>query len=527
VLIAICMIVTVALAVMGTAGTALLSSYLINRNDAQLRSFAALAAKRPFPARPPPPRPSQRGNPPLPSAFLIEIVRADGSVERVVRAGFRGQHEAPAPRLAAVQLHPAARPFSVRAGSHIWRVIVKSLPGRRYAVIALSLDDVLPVVAQLELIELAAGLAALVLLMITSFWLVRASLAPLRGIEQTAASIAGGELSQRVPDYPLRTEVGRLSAALNTMLGRIEAAYRAREKGEQRAQNSEERMRRFVADASHELRTPLTSIQGFADFHAQQVEAADRAETSRLMNRIRAEALRMGDLVNDLLLLAHLDEQRKLEQLPVDLSSLAADAVHDFRRVQPGRRLGLQADDEPIIVNADEARLRQVIVNLLSNALQHTPPGTPVDVSVHREGNEAHLAVADQGPGMPERQADHVFERFYRADPARSRASGGSGLGLSIVAALVSAHGGRVGVDTEPGRGCVFHVWLPLAEFSATAAVPGPAFRPGDVPPPLTFFTEPGQLRFSGLGSPAVPVWLIAPCSLYGLGGVAPGAAGA
>jgi two-component system OmpR family sensor kinase len=231
-------------------------------------------------------------------------------------------------------------------------------------------------------------------------------------------------------------------------------------------------MRQFVADASHELRTPLTSIRGFADFHAQQGDAADRAETSRLMSRIRQEATRMGKLVDDLLLLADLDEQRALDLRPVDLSSLAADAVHDLQILQPDRRLAMRAEPEPVIVNADEARVRQVIANLLSNALHHTPPGTPIDVSVRFGSGEAHLTVADQGPGMSQWQAERAFERFYRADPARSPASGGSGLGLSIVAALVRAHGGRAEVDTAPGCGCAFHIWLPLAaeepEGSAT-----------------------------------------------------------
>jgi signal transduction histidine kinase len=308
---------------------------------------------------------------------------------------------------------------------------------------------------------------------VTGFWLIRASLAPLRHIERTAESIAAGDLSRRVPDYRPRTEVGRLAAALNTMLGRIEAAYRARAEGELRAQGSQERMRQFVADASHELRTPLTSIRGFADFHAQQGNAADRAETNRLMGRIRQEATRMGKLVDDLLLLAHLDEQRALDLRPVDLSSLAADAVQDLRILHPGRRLAMRAEPEPVIVNADEARVRQVIANLLSNALHHTPPGTPIDVSVRVGSGEARLTVADEGPGMSQWQAERVFERFYRGDPARSRASGGSGLGLSIVAALVSAHGGRSGVDTAPGHGCSFHIWLPLAAYEPEGSVTG------------------------------------------------------
>jgi signal transduction histidine kinase len=462
-----CLVAAAALAVMGFAGTALLRGYLISRNDAQLRGFASFTAKSralPPPPAPPPPRVGGRpAGPALPSDFVIEIVTAAGQIRRSLRAGVRGQGQGPLPHLPTSGLHVSAAPFTVAAGSHAWRVLVRSLPSHRYAVIALSLDNVLPVVSQLALIELTAGLTALALLLVVGRWLVRASLAPLTDIERAAASIAGGELSRRVPRYRPRTEVGRLAAALNTMLGRIEAAYQARADGEARAQGSEDRMRRFVADASHELRTPLTSIRGFADFYAQQGAAADRAETDRLMSRIRSEAARMGTLVDDLLLLAQLDEQRALQLRPVDLPSLAAEAVQDFRALAPGRRLALRTDATPVIVGADEARLRQVIGNLLANALKHTPPGTPVDISVRAEAGQAHLSVADQGPGMTPGQAGHVFERFYRADPGRSRASGGSGLGLSIVAALVSAHGGRVGVDTVPGQGATFHVWLPLA----------------------------------------------------------------
>jgi two-component system OmpR family sensor kinase len=474
VLIATGLVVAAALAIMGFAGTFLLRTYLIGRDDAQLRAFAAVTAKsQELPPRPLPAGPRRPGNVPLPSAFLIEIVGRDGSVETVVRAGVQGQDQAPAPRLAASQLRVTTTPFTVRTGSHAWRVMVQALPGNRYGVVALSLDSILPIVGQLALFELLAGLTALVLLMVTGFWLIRASLAPLSDIERTAESIAAGDLSQRVPDYRPRTEVGRLAAALNTMLGRIEAAYRARAEGETRAQGSEERMRQFVADASHELRTPLTSIRGFADFHAQQGDAADRAETNRLMSRIRQEATRMGKLVDDLLLLAHLDEQRALDLRPVDLSSLAADAVHDLQILHPDRPLAMRAEPEPVIVNADEARVRQVITNLLSNALHHTPPGTPIDVSVGSGGGEAHLTVADQGPGMSQWQAERVFERFYRADAARSPASGGSGLGLSIVAALVGAHGGRAEVDTALGRGCAFHIWLPLAATEPAAEPEG------------------------------------------------------
>jgi two-component system OmpR family sensor kinase len=228
-------------------------------------------------------------------------------------------------------------------------------------------------------------------------------------------------------------------------------------------------MRRFVADASHELRTPLTAVRGLAEFSLQQGEGASQAELLRLMALIQQEAGRMGRLVEDLLMLAQFDEHPPLDRQPVDLSSIAAEAVQAARLVQPGRRIILHAD-EPVIVRADGGRIRQVIDNLAGNALQHTPAGSPVTVTVTGRAGQAQLTVADNGPGMTADQAARVFERFYRTDGARSRARGGTGLGLSIAATLTAAHGGTITVDTEPGRGAAFHVWLPLA--AGAGAVP-------------------------------------------------------
>jgi two-component system OmpR family sensor kinase len=454
-----CLVVAAALAVMGSAGTVLLRGYLIGRADAQLRTFAAVAGKYP-PERIPAGTTPLRDGPALPSSFLVEVVNGDGHVSRVIRAPLRSQDDSPLPAITTAQLTgTSGTPFTVQS----WRVLVLPRSGGQFTVVALSLDNLLPIVGQLTLIEVLAGLAALALLLVTGARLVAASLRPLDDIEHTAVSIADGDLSRRIQGYRPGTEVGRLAIALNTMLGHIETAYRAREQGEAKAQDSQQLMRRFVADASHELRTPLTSIRGFADLYAQRGDDVDRQVTDRLMSRISQEAVRMTALVDDLLLLAHLDEQRPLDLAPVDLSSLAADAVHDFRAVHPRRPLALAAGPEPVVVLADEARTRQVLANLLSNAMRHTPEGSPVQVSVSGSGAEAHLAVADEGPGMTPEQAARAFERFYRADPSRTRASGGAGLGLSIVAALVAAHGGRAELTTAPGQGCVFHVLLPLA----------------------------------------------------------------
>ena len=275
----------------------------------------------------------------------------------------------------------------------------------------------------------------------------------------TAAAIAAGKLDSRVPQRDPRTEVGRLSLALNGMLARIQQAVAASEASAAEARGSEERMRRFITDASHELRTPLTTIRGFAELYRQ---GAAR-DVEMLMSRVESESRRMGLLVEDLLLLARLDAQRPLEQHRVDLLTLASDAVHDARSVAPKRRIAMEVFDGPGTpeVIGDEARLRQVLGNLVANALQHTPVSAGVTVRVGTAGGSAVLEVADEGPGMAPQDAQRVFERFYRTDTSRTRTSGGTGLGLSIVDSLVRAHGGTVSVTTEPGRGCRFRVELP------------------------------------------------------------------
>jgi two-component system OmpR family sensor kinase len=268
----------------------------------------------------------------------------------------------------------------------------------------------------------------------------------------TAEAIADGALSERVPAMDSGTEAGRLGEALNTMLGRIEDAFRERAA-------SEHRLRRFVADASHELRTPLTSVRGYAELY-RAGGLADKAALADAMRRIEQEAGRMHDLVEDLLLLAKLDEGRPLQQRPVRLDQIAADAVRDAQAVEPLRSITCQA--EPVEIIGDDARMRQALANLLANARAHTPANASVEVTLRREGQSAVIEVADQGPGMTPEVADRVFERFFRADPARTRASGGSGLGLAIVASITQAHRGTAEVDSEPGAGARFRLRLPL-----------------------------------------------------------------
>jgi two-component system OmpR family sensor kinase len=318
----------------------------------------------------------------------------------------------------------------------------------------------------------------LALLAGAAWWIVRSSLRPLEEVETTAEAIAAGDLTQRVPHRDPRTEVGRLSTALNTMLGQIEAAFEARRVTEQSARASEERMRRFVADASHELRTPLTSIRGFSELYRQGA-VEDDAALARVMRRIEDEATRMGLLVEDLLLLARLDQQRPLEAKPVDLVPLVRDSVLDARAASQGHdiRLAVDAVPDSATVIGDELRLRQVMANLIGNAIRHTPAGTVVVVGLEQDGDEhVVLEVRDDGPGIAEEDVGRVFERFYRADPSRTRVgangstSGGSGLGLSIVSALVAAHGGQVEVESTPGSGATFRVSLPSSKPALTTA---------------------------------------------------------
>ncbi|HEY5018955.1 MAG TPA: HAMP domain-containing sensor histidine kinase [Streptosporangiaceae bacterium] len=457
IMVAAAVLVTVTSAVMGALGTTMLRSYLFDRVDAQLLAFASA------PGRARPPRKFGHGPSQLPTLFLIGQLSADGRVQ--VLGG--PVHGVAAPQIPAARRRGPARPFTAAAAGdpgYSWRVLVHPAPGGRRAVIAYNLDALNSTVSRLEIADAAAGIVAIAILAAIGLPLIRVSLAPLARIEAAAEAIAAGDLSRRIDRPATDTEVGRLAAALNAMLGRIEAAYRVRGEGEARARDSEDRMRRFVADASHELRTPLTSVRGLAEFSLQQGESASRAELIRLLTRIKQEATRMGLLVEDLLLLAQFDEDRPLDLQPVDLSSIAAEAVLVARALLDGHSLTLRAVPDPVIVAADSGRLRQVIDNLISNALHHTPPGTLITVTVEVTSALGQLTVSDNGPGMDPGQAARVFERFYRTDQARSRARGGTGLGLSIAAALVEAHGGTITVDSRPpGDGATFRVRLPLA----------------------------------------------------------------
>jgi two-component system OmpR family sensor kinase len=329
--------------------------------------------------------------------------------------------------------------------------------------LAIPLSDAESTLNRLTLLELLVGLIVAGCVAVLAYVLVRREFRPLERMEATAAAIAAGDLSQRVSEDDPATEVGRLGAALNAMLAQIELAFEAQ-------RQSENRLRRFVADASHELRTPLTSVRGFAELFRRG--AAGRPEDLAVaMRRIESEAERMGVLVDDLLMLAKLDQGRPIDAEPVDLRAVVEELVSDHRILHPEWPIELHAEGEGTVVG-DELRLRQAVTNLLSNARTHTPPGTPLNVRFETDGDERLVEVADEGPGIPPDLLPRVFERFVRSDPSRARASGGSGLGLSIVAAIVEAHGGRVEAASPPGHGATFRLLLPAAKESQLTPSP-------------------------------------------------------
>ena len=318
--------------------------------------------------------------------------------------------------------------------------------------VATDLDQVETTLRRMWLIQLFGSLAVLAALAAVLWWVLRLGVRPLGAMASTADEIAAGDLSRRVDTVDDRTEAGRLGLAFNAMLSEIEEAFREREA-------SEARLRQFAADASHELRTPLTSIRGYADLW-RAGGLRDPGQLDQAMRRLSDEGHRMSTLVEDLLLLARLDQQRPVERQPVRLDHLAADAVSDALAVEPDRPITLEA--APVTVLGDEQRLRQVVANLVANARLHTPAGTPVHVEVGVDGPTAHLVVADRGPGIPPSVVEHVFERFYRGDSSRVRTTGGSGLGLSIVEAIARAHGGRASAASTEGEGSRFTVELPV-----------------------------------------------------------------
>jgi len=353
-------------------------------------------------------------------------------------------------------------------GEMRWRVVPGQLrDGSATFAVAVPLRGVDTTVQRMLSFAILIGLAVIASCALLGWFGVSRAFRPLTQIEDTAAGIAGGDLTRRIPEPTSKDEVASLARSLNAMLAQIEQSFAVREA-------SEERMRQFVADASHELRTPLATVRGYAELFRQGAVTKPE-DVAGAMRRIEDEAIRMGGLVEDLLLLTRLDSQRPLEKGPVDLTVLAADAVQDARALDSTRQvrlLGLSGDLRPTTIEGDEARLRQVVTNLVGNAVNHTPQGTDIEIAVGSDAGRAKLEVRDHGAGVDPVKARRVFERFYRADASRVRGNGGgNGLGLAIVAAIVSAHGGRVGVSATPGGGATFVVDLPTANSQSEPSI--------------------------------------------------------
>jgi two-component system OmpR family sensor kinase len=446
-----------ALALSGLAASTALRGYLLGQVDAQLSSSVSrLSDVQQLRGTN-----STGGADPLTDAYA-EVISGSTALRSQLRTGLS------APALPS-DLSSHTTPFTVTSvdGQDTWRVQVAT-EGTVLVVVALPLDGLESTMARLITVEVIGGAAVLVLLAGVGYVVVRRSLRPLMLVELTAEQIAAGDLSLRVPVGDRRTEVGSLSTSFNTMVAQIETAFAGQAQSEAQARASEDRMRRFVADASHELRTPLTSIRGFAELYRQGALPAG-PDVDRAMSRVESEARRMGELVDDLLLLARLDRQRPLERTPVDLVALAGVTIQDARAAAPERTIRFSADVDGCPVAGDTGRLAQVMGNLLTNALTHTPPSAAVTVRVSRDGELAVVEVADDGPGISDVDKTQIFERFYRADASRTRASGGSGLGLSIVAGIVRAHNGTVEVLDTPGGGATFRINLP-----AIGRIPAP-----------------------------------------------------
>ena len=360
-------------------------------------------------------------------------------------------------------LHPAGRAFTVSGHSsgHDYRVVVNALGNDAVVVRAIDLGEANATWRDQALAGGLISLATLVAIGGLGLWLVHRGLRPLEEISDTADAIAAGDRSQRAAVTDPAGEVGRLGLAFNTMLESIDAAFVEQ-------QHSEDKLRQFVADASHELRTPLTSIRGYAELQLAG-GAATPAKLETSMRNIKREAERMTGLVEDLLMLARMDREPQLQLSEVHLARLVDDAVADLRARDANRQVSTVATAR-VRVAGDEGRLRQVLANLISNACTHTPAATPIELALAEVGGRAEIRVIDHGHGVPAEMREHIFERFARLDPSRTRASGGAGLGLAIVSAIVAAHRGSVRVEPTSGGGATFVVSLPLASASAPAA---------------------------------------------------------
>jgi len=457
-LIGVISLVVVGLLVANLATYLALQNFLVGRVDAQLRAGVdEVANTLGAPSR----GPIQHTA--FPVGTVAELLNPDGSVAtvKVVGQGFGTPASAVTPDLPRSLPNNGAdtpaNPFTVEGSDHATEFRMTDWSegrfGGQYIVLAVPLTDVQSTLRGLLLMETLISLAVVAGTAVLALLIINIGLRPLRRMGTAAGVIAAGDLSRRVEPATPKTEIGRLGLALNAMLSQIEAAFAQRTA-------SEQRLRRFIADASHELRTPLTSIRGYSEM-LRRGAGESPADSDLARRRIEEESVRMSALVDDMLLIARLDQGRPLETKPLDLQTIASDAAADARAVAPNREIALNASG-PVVISGDDTRLRQVLGNLVRNALVHTPATTPIEIGVTTVNGTARLSVVDHGPGLKAGDLDRIFEPFFRADPSRSRDSGGAGLGLSIVSAVVAAHGGRVQVKETSGGGATFEVELPL-----------------------------------------------------------------
>ncbi|MDT0213165.1 HAMP domain-containing sensor histidine kinase [Rothia sp. ARF10] len=454
-LVAIVLVVLAAALLASNLATAyLMHRDLMGRVDTELRGVAKPVATQAL-------EDLRRGNNAKPTNYAFVLFPVDGETMSVNPTTERRHPDVPRLELDD-PLVTKGRPFTVGSvdGDMEWRFIAGTVNGREGTfAVGVPLRSVKQTVTRLLVTTGVLSAVVLAGSALLGWYAVRRAFRPLTQIEDTAAAIAGGDLTRRIPVRAADDEVTSLSRSLNAMLAQIESSFAVREA-------SEDRMRQFVADASHELRTPLATVRGYAELHRQGA-ISNPEDTRAAMERIESESGRMSGLVEDLLTLARLDEEPTASMGEVDLTVLAADATADARAREPERRISLVGLGGPLdatVVWGSESRLRQVVTNLVANALRHTPPGTPVELAVGVDGFDGVLEVRDHGDGIPSGTAHRVFERFYRADPSRGRTTGGgNGLGLAIVAAIVGAHRGRVGVQETPGGGATFVVRIPTA----------------------------------------------------------------
>ena len=471
-------LLVVALVLTGAATLTVLRGVLVDQVDARLLAVAGDESLVRALVGPDRRQLEARG---LPTDYVVRVNGADGRLLALGTGPTLDPDQAPDLdhlSLDAVRERNGVPYTDGRPGRSAWRVVAVPVnvetarlgSGPGSVAIALPLEGVDDTVRRLRVRFLLIGLVVVAASAVLGQLAVRRAFRPLREVETVATAFGAGDTTTRVDDDWPGTEVGRLGASVNAMLDRIESTLAAREA-------SENRMRRFVADASHELRTPLAAVRGFAELYRQGA-VSEPDDVARTFERIEGESRRMGGLVEDLLLLARLDEQRPMRFEDVDLVVLAADATHDALALAPDRTVRLTGLDGAVAPGAartsgDESRLRQVLSNLIANAARHTPAGTPIEVGVGTRDDWALWQVVDHGPGIPEADAARVFERFFRSDSSRQRASGGSGLGLAIVAAVAHAHGGAARVVSTAGGGATFEVAFPSTPPPAEEGLPG------------------------------------------------------